>query len=75
MLMRLLIILLGLGMLAGCASPTPGPLPADYFVKQDSGEQTGNIKLVEIATPKGKFHVWTKRFGYNPKIKVLLLHG
>lgn len=75
MLMRLLIVLLGLGMLAGCASPTPGPLLADYFVRQDSGVQTGNIKLVEIATPKGKFHVWTKRFGYNPRMKVLLLHG
>jgi proline iminopeptidase len=31
--------------------------------------------MVEITTPKGKFHVWTKRFGNNPKIKVLLLHG
>jgi proline iminopeptidase len=52
---------------------TPGL--ADYFVTQDSGVQTGNVKLVEISTPKGKFHVWTKRFGYNPRIKVLLLHG
>ena len=73
--MRLPVILLGLGLFAGCASPTPGPLLTDYFVKQDSGVQTGNIKMVEITTPKGKFHVWTKRFGYNPRIKVLLLHG
>ena len=53
-----------------CASPS-----VDYFANQDSGVQTGNVKLVEISTPKGKFHVWTKRFGNNPKIKVLLLHG
>ncbi len=75
LLMKLLIILFGLGMFAGCASPSSGPLLMDYFVKQDSGVQTGNIKMVEINTPKGKFHVWTKRFGYNPRIKVLLLHG
>ena len=23
----------------------------------------------------GKYHVWTKRVGNNPKMKVLLLHG
>src|SRR5204862_674743 len=26
-------------------------------------------------TPNGEFKVWTKRFGNNPRIKVLLLHG
>jgi pimeloyl-ACP methyl ester carboxylesterase len=31
--------------------------------------------MIEIDTPKGKFHVWTKRVGNNPRIKVLLLHG
>ena len=46
-----------------------------YFAIQDSGVQTGGVKLVEIQTPKGKFHVWTKRIGHNPRIKVLLLHG
>lgn len=37
--------------------------------------QTGNIKLIPIETPVGKFKVWTKRVGDNPTIKVLLLHG
>ncbi|HPN19527.1 MAG TPA: proline iminopeptidase-family hydrolase, partial [Chitinophagales bacterium] len=37
--------------------------------------QTGNIKLIPIETPVGKFKVWTKRVGNNPTIKVLLLHG
>ena len=36
---------------------------------------TGNIKLIPIETPIGKFNVWTKRIGNNPTIKVLLLHG
>ena len=31
--------------------------------------------MISIVTPVGKFKVWTKRFGNNPTIKVLLLHG
>ncbi len=31
--------------------------------------------MVPIKTPVGEFKVWTKRFGNNPKIKILLLHG
>lgn len=37
--------------------------------------QTGGVKMIPIETPVGKFNVWTKKFGNNPKIKVLLLHG
>jgi proline iminopeptidase len=35
----------------------------------------GGAKLITVQTPKGPFHVWTKRVGNNPRIKVLLLHG
>jgi proline iminopeptidase len=31
--------------------------------------------MIPIETPKGIFSVWTKQFGNNPRIKVLLLHG
>ena len=31
--------------------------------------------MIPIKTPVGDFKVWTKRFGNNPRIKVLLLHG
>jgi proline iminopeptidase len=41
----------------------------------DKEIQTGNIQLIPIETPIGKFKVWTKRLGNNPTIKVLLLHG
>ena len=34
-----------------------------------------NEKLIPIETPIGKFNVWTKRIGNNPRIKLLLLHG
>ena len=31
--------------------------------------------MIPVQTPVGEFKVWTKRFGNNPRIKVLLLHG
>ncbi len=50
------------------------PTVADYFNYKDS-LQTAGIKMIPIQTPVGEFKVWTKRFGTNPKIKILLLHG
>jgi proline iminopeptidase len=47
----------------------------DYYNYGDSGVQTAGIKMIPIETAAGKFKVWTKRFGNNPRIKVLLLHG
>jgi proline iminopeptidase len=46
-----------------------------YFSNQENGFKSGGIQLIPIKTPKGEFKVWTKRFGQNPTIKVLLLHG
>ena len=37
--------------------------------------QSGGVKMVEIETFAGKFKVWTKKIGDNPRIKILLLHG
>lgn len=45
----------------------------DYSGRDDV--LSGGVKLILINTPKGDFHVWTKRIGNNPKVKVLLLHG
>lgn len=36
---------------------------------------SGGVKMIPIETSKGTFHVWTKRIGNNPTIKVLLVHG
>lgn len=47
----------------------------NYFTDTTSGIKTGGVKIVQISTPKGKFNVWTKRIGNNPKIKLLLLNG
>lgn len=54
---------------------TTGTLPlAAYFNYGDSLGAAG-VKLIPIKTPVGNFNVWTKRFGNNPRIKILLLHG
>jgi proline iminopeptidase len=36
---------------------------------------SGGVRMIPVQTPRGVFHVWTKRVGNNPKVKVLLLHG
>lgn len=48
---------------------------AQYFNYGDSGVQSAGVRMIPINTPVGDFKVWTKRFGNNPRIKVLLLHG
>jgi proline iminopeptidase len=48
---------------------------ADYFAPQDSGVQTGGVKMILVQTSVGTFKVWTKTIGNNSRIKVLLLHG
>ncbi|MCM0668917.1 proline iminopeptidase-family hydrolase [Flavobacterium tyrosinilyticum] len=48
---------------------------SSYLKDGSSGIKTGGIKMIEISTPNGKFKVWTKRVGNNPKMKLLLLNG
>jgi proline iminopeptidase len=48
---------------------------SQYFDYGESGVQCAGIKMIPIQTPVGEFKVWTKRFGNNPRIKILLLHG
>jgi len=55
------------------AAPGAASLPG-YFNYGDSLESAG-VKLIPVKTPVGVFRVWTKRFGNNPTIKILLLHG
>jgi proline iminopeptidase len=70
-----LLLLSVMVIFAGCHPSGKDLSLREYFITPDSGVQTGGIRLVQISTPKGKFHVWTKRIGNNPRIKVLLLHG
>jgi proline iminopeptidase len=57
------------------ATPASAPTLASYFGARDAGMQSGGVRRIPIHTPKGDYTVWTKRFGNNPRIKVLLLHG
>src|SRR4051812_45300146 len=72
---RLLLLLAGLALplllSASAAAPTP-----DYYSRAGLPDAwSGGARMVEISTPKGPFHVWVKRVGHNPRLKVLLLHG
>jgi proline iminopeptidase len=70
----LLPFIAGIFFFAGCRQHETLSLK-DYHALTDSGVQTGGVKMIPIETPVGKFKVWTKKFGNNPRIKVLLLHG
>jgi proline iminopeptidase len=77
---KILYLLLSVVFLLGScqekAKVTEDPIKANYLDFSNRDDQfTGGIKMVPITTPVGKFNVWTKRVGNNPKIKVLLLHG
>lgn len=61
---------------SGGAAPQ-GSLAA-YFAPDPEGQasvQASGVRRIPIVTPKGTFEVWTKRFGRNPRIRLLLLHG
>jgi proline iminopeptidase len=51
--------------------------PADRYLDNSlrADRLCGGVRRISIATPHGTFKVWTRRFGSNPRIKLLLLHG
>ena len=56
--------------------PSNHAVSADYLDNTGRDDVlSGGVKMIPVETPKGTFHVWTKRVGNNPTIKVLLLHG
>src|SRR5262249_55256818 len=68
--------------IAACGPVAPAPSPSasaaptlSSYLAPESGVDTAGVRLVPIQTPKGAYKVWTKRFGTNPRIKLLLLHG
>ena len=81
---RLAACVLSAALLASCnppattsetAAPAGSGTLAGYFDSPETGVQDGNVHVIPITTPKGTFKVWTKQYGNNPKIKVLLLNG
>ena len=65
-----------LAALVMAAADVPGNATLQsYFAGRAPGVQTGGVRMVPIQTPRGPFKVWTKRFGSNPRLRLLLLHG
>jgi proline iminopeptidase len=61
---------------ASAPAATKGPVPPSYLDYSGRDDLlSGGVKMIPIGTSKGTFHVWTKRIGNNPRIKILLLHG
>lgn len=73
--MRYIFCLLTTALLCSCNNIEKKITVSDYFNYSDTGVRVAGIKMIPVKTPVGKFKVWTKRFGNNPKIKILLLHG
>jgi proline iminopeptidase len=61
--------------LAAPAAAQKAPPPSYFDHPSQARPLAGGARMVTIDTPRGKFRVWTKRVGNNPKLKLLLLHG
>jgi proline iminopeptidase len=73
---RLLLLLAGLVLPLFLASSSTAAPPPDYYGRAGHPDAwAGGVRMIDIATPKGRYRVWTKRIGNNPRLKVLLLHG
>lgn len=73
---QLLSIVLLAAFVSACQpSATNSEKKSDYLKSPETGVRTGGVRMIEIETPSGKFNVYTKRIGSNPKMKLLLLHG
>lgn len=73
---KIAFVLLVVVLFVHCNQPSPAPAsPSTYFDLQEGEVKSAGIKMIPVQTAAGTFKVWTKRFGNNPKIKVLLLHG
>jgi proline iminopeptidase len=72
-------LLMAVTWLGACKTPDGQQKTAinlsSFLTDTTAGVKTGGVQVIAINTPKGKFNVWTKRIGNNPKIKVLLLNG
>lgn len=77
---RAIILLVSVFILTAC-NENPGnekksqATSDSYFADNENGVKTGGVKIIQVETPKGKYNIWTKRFGNNPSIKLLLLNG
>ena len=71
--MKRLLSLIAFASIVGFSSckqaPSNEAASKDYFKPHTTGLQNGNIQMIPVETPKGKFSVWTKRIGCLPVVK------
>lgn len=72
LIFSLLPIPIAIGILSSCQSPEYKNSYA-YNDLHETGLKSGGVRMIPIHG--GKYRVWTKRMGNNPRIKLLLLHG
>ncbi|MDQ6473115.1 proline-specific peptidase family protein [Flavobacterium sp. LHD-80] len=74
--MRCILFILITALTTSCKKENQSTALAKYFTyNKDNNVEAAGVKMIPIKTHAGEFKVWTKRFGNNPKIKILLLHG
>lgn len=74
--MNRLVIAAAVALLLPACSHTATPIAGAYLDYSGRDDVlSGGVKMIPVHTAAGDFHVWTKRIGNNPGIKVLLLHG
>lgn len=62
-------------LLSGCNNKRESTTLESYFNYSEKGMKSGGVQMIPIKTAVGDYKVWTKRFGSNDKLKVLILHG
>lgn len=72
--MRYILAFTAISLMTSCKKEN-STNPSNYFTYSQDNPESAGVKMIPIKTPIGEFKVWTKRFGNNPKIKILLLHG
>jgi proline iminopeptidase len=76
--MKLSLPVLAAALMCSCTSaPLPNPdIPVGYLDSSGRVDAlAGGVRRVPVTTAAGTFHVFVRRFGNNPRIKVLVLHG
>jgi proline iminopeptidase len=73
--MQKMMLVLLFAALYGCQSNPDNAAVAPYFTDDAPGVKTGGIQVVQIESMGKTFNIWTKRFGNNPSMKLLLLNG
>ncbi len=74
---RALLLIAGVLSLSACGERPASSGGIEEYLDYSGRDDvlSGGVKMIPVSTQKGAFHVWTKRIGNHPTMKVLLLHG